>query len=56
MTFLGSVVLVLHHPVSIVIFAIIFPCSQFVCVINITVDGGFWSGLNTFAPTDKSVE
>lgn len=45
-----------QHPASIFTLAIIFP-RTFVCVVSITTVGGcFWSGLNTFTPTDKSVE
>ena len=37
----------LSHPVGL---------SHNVCVVNGTVGGCFWSGLNTFPPTDKSVK
>lgn len=46
----------LHLLVSIFILTIISPHTQFVCIVKITVGGSFESGLNTFTPTDKSVE
>lgn len=41
---------------SVSLHSVISPHAQFDCIANVTVGGCFWSGANTFTPTDNSVE